>query len=85
MKVICIDNSNPCTPHLIKPHLWISEGGIYTVISETNKIRGLFYSLAESDFGTNSAIYLAKKFIPLSEIEELDDYIENETIVSEFL
>ncbi len=74
MRVICIDNKDPAEPDRLITRHWIYEGEIYTVTDETTTFRGLFYSLAERDFGADSALYNAKRFIALSEIDEMEYY-----------
>lgn len=74
IRVICIDNKNPANPDRINLHHIIYEGEVYHVIDITTNTRGVFYSLAERDFGSDSAIYNAKRFIALSEIDEMEYY-----------
>ena len=78
--MICIDNKNPIQPRKLESRHWIYEGEIYTVIEEKWFKNGLFYSLSERDFGENSAIYHSKRFIPLSEVDEMVEVEEEELI-----
>ena len=71
MRVICIDNKNPLQPELLEKHHWIFEGEIYTVIGKKWSKNGLCYYLSERNFGEDSAIYHSKRFIPLSEVDEM--------------
>lgn len=66
MKVLCIDNSDPLQPHLLKEEDWIFEGEIYTVIFEMVKDDKLFYVLSERYSPERSPVYQAKRFILLS-------------------
>ena len=72
MKVICIDNKNPQHPELLTLKDWIYEGEVYTVTVERICVDGKFYLLAERDFGNESAQYNCKRFIPLSEKDEME-------------
>lgn len=71
MKVICIDNSNPLDPHRLREQDWVYEGEIYTVVEELLKPNGWFYVLAERLYYPNPVKYQAKRFLPLSEIDEV--------------
>lgn len=71
MRVICIDNKNPINPGMVESFHMIFEGEIYTVVEEKWLRKELFYSLSERTFGENPVIYHSKRFIPLSEVDEL--------------
>jgi hypothetical protein len=72
MKVICIDNSKPKTPDLLKPQHWIYEGETYTVSSSyLDKTDGFeYYHLLERMDIPNPAGYRSNRFLPLSSVEE---------------
>jgi hypothetical protein len=78
MKVICIDNNNPIHPHLMKEQDMICEGEIYTVTTEVQRPNGLFYILAERMLYPKPVLYQAKRFIPLSNIDETKESNYNE-------
>ena len=78
MKVICIDNKNPIHPHLMKEQDMIFEGEIYTVTAEVQRPNGLFYILAERMLYLKPVLYQAKRFIPLSNIDEAKESNYNE-------
>lgn len=78
MRVICIDNSKPLQPDRLFSDDWIYEGEVYNVIHEVQKPEGLFYILAERFIDGRVVLYMAKRFIPLSESE--DTGLKMETI-----
>lgn len=74
MKVICIDASKPETPERISPEQFIVESEIYTVVNEYTIVRTLFYGLQEKGHSGLTCLYRADRFIPLSDIDELERY-----------
>jgi len=72
MKVICINNKIPKTPHLLKPEDWIYEGYTYTVHSSyKDEGDGLeYFYLVERLRFDHKPSYRANRFIPLSNIRE---------------
>lgn len=82
MKVFCIDNKNPIDPHKVQDRHWIYEGEVYTVMAEKWNSKGLFYSLLERHFGKYSAIYHSKRFIPLSEVDEMVEWKEEKQLAT---
>ena len=70
MKVICINNKKPLQLERLLPMHWIYEGERYTVTEEFLYPNGIFYLLAERDFGSDRALYNSNRFIPLSQIDE---------------
>ena len=74
MKVICIDASKPETPDRISADQFIVESEIYTVVNEYTIVRKLFYGLQEKGHSGLTCLYRADRFIPLSEIDELQRY-----------
>lgn len=71
MRVICIDNSKPLQPQRLFADDWIYEGEVYTVLHEIQKPKGLFYILAERFINGRVVLYLANRFVPLSENDEI--------------
>ena len=85
MRVICIDNKNPIQPELLEKYHWIYEGEIYTVIDKKRNKNGLYYYLSERNFGKDSAMYHSKRFIPLSEVDEMVRVEEEKSMVKQEL
>ncbi len=79
MKVICIDGIKPLStvysffgqPMTSFPGDEIFEGEKYTVVAELLHDGVLYYGLAERDF-TPGIWYKAKKFAPVSSIDETE-------------
>ncbi len=77
MRVICIDNSKPLQPHRLFSDDWIYEGEVYTVLHELQKPEGLFYILAERFIDGRVVLYMANRFVPLSENDDIGFQMEN--------
>ncbi|HRN78984.1 MAG TPA: hypothetical protein PKY29_01990 [Ferruginibacter sp.] len=76
MKVLCIDAQLPEMPELISTDLHIKENTVYTVVNVTDILDKSYYGLKEVGQYGKRCKYRSDRFIPLSDICEIQQYVQ---------
>ena len=74
MRVLCIDADLPEMPEHISTDLYITENKVYTVVNVKQVLDKTFYGLKEVGHSGKRCMYRSDRFIPLSDICEIQHY-----------